>query len=96
PPASDDPVLSYVGGGRALTPQVVVTAVAALQRATPTTEACPSPHTVVWGLYGADGGPWLLVELDGCGRVASDTGALRTLPAASLAELQAVLEATAG
>ncbi|MGE0818720.1 MAG: hypothetical protein AB7O74_08640 [Candidatus Nanopelagicales bacterium] len=95
-PASDDPVLTFVGGGRALTPQEVDTAVAALQTATPTTEACPSPHTVVWGLYGADGGPWLLVELDGCGRVASDTGALRTLPAASLAELQAVLEATAG
>lgn len=95
-PASDDPVLTFVGGGRALAPQEVDTAVAALQTATPTTEACTTPHTVVWGLYGADAGPWLLVELDGCGRVASDTGALRTLPPASLAELQAVLEATAG
>lgn len=95
-PASDDPVLTFVGGGRALTHQELDTAVAALEAATATNEACASPHTAVWGLYGAQADPWLLVELDGCGRVASDTGALRTLPADALASLRTVLEATAG
>lgn len=92
-PASDDPVLTFDGAGRALTAQETAAVVEELRTATPTTEACSSPHTAVWSLFWADGGAWALVELDGCARVSTDSGALRTLPAASLARIQAVLDA---
>lgn len=92
-PASDDPVLTFDGAGRTLTPQETAAVVEELQTASPTTDACSSPHTAVWGLFWADGGAWALVELDGCARVSTDSGALRTLSAASLARIRAVLEA---
>ena len=95
-PASSDPVLTFVGGGRSLTAAETATVVAALGTATPTTATCEAPPTRVWGLTGAGGGPWLLVELDGCGRVASDSGALRTLAPGALAAVRGVLEARAG
>lgn len=90
-PASDDPVLTYVGGGRRLTPQEAAQALDALSGAAPTTEACVKRHTALWGLFGADGGAWVVVETDGCGRAASDSGALRTVPPASLAALETLL-----
>lgn len=95
-PTSSDPVLTFAGGGRSLTATDTAAVVDALASATPTTASCNAPHTSVWGLYGPGNGPWLLVELDGCGRVASDTGPLRTLPKSSIAAVRAVLEQSAG
>jgi hypothetical protein len=88
-----EPRLTFDGAGRRLTAAETAVVVEALSATRPTTEACRTPHTAVWSLQGAGSGPSVLVELDGCGRVSSDSGALRTLPAAALATIRDVLEA---
>lgn len=91
--STGEPQLTFDGTGRQLTAGETAAVVEALGAAQPATGPCRTPHTAVWSLQGPGSRPSVLVEVDGCGRVSSDSGALRTLPAAALEAITGVLQA---